>query len=763
MAGNTINVSLLLDTAAFQRSLNSVERRLNNFSRTASAIGTNLTQSISLPLAALAGSAVTAFGEFESLERAFAAVAAEGTNVSEEIERLRKIAQAPGLGFSQAVQASTRLQAVGLSAGQAARVVEQFGNAVARSGGGAESLDGAVLALTQIASKGKISAEEINQLSERIFEIRPALQAAFGTADSEQLQKLGISAEEFIARTTEELAKLERVNGGLANSFENFRDSARQALTDIGREIATTIDLEGILDRISNALLSAATFFRNLSPEAKRLAINIGLIAIAAGPVLIIIAKLASVFTLATQGLNILIGGVKSLGAAFVFLTTPAGITVAAILAIIAAIGFLYSEFEGVRKIINGVSDAIVALGGVAKSVVGNIVDGFKNLFNQDFSKAGENFKKAFSESLIFNTAKVAGDAFDKGFTDGSNRVKTKIDEIRAKIKQLATPATGAGGAGAGTAAFDLGGFERAQGGGAGAALDPALSKAQQIKDTFDNALTKFINSIKTVSSGRVGLLDLGLSTPIINEQKDALLEYEKSLKLINETAAVFGTNPLEETFRATEAALKAAIAQFGPASEAVRILREEYDKLKVTTNEVVDAFNKAITGAINESLNSLAFSFGEFFGQLAAGSTTLRNFAVSLLGGVADALIQFGKLAIAAGIAAEGIKRALQTLNPVAAIAGGVALVALGTFVKSQAAKLTKLAKGGLAFGPTLAVVGDNPAARTDPEVIAPLSRLRDMLGGSIGGGFVAETRISGSDLALLVSRANLRNERIR
>ena len=96
--------------------MNRLERDINRFQRRFEKIGTNLTQSISLPLAALASSAVTAFGEFESLERAFAAVAAEGTNVSEEIERLRKIAQAPGLGFSQAVQASTRLQAVGLSA-----------------------------------------------------------------------------------------------------------------------------------------------------------------------------------------------------------------------------------------------------------------------------------------------------------------------------------------------------------------------------------------------------------------------------------------------------------------------------------------------------------------------------------------------------------------------------------------------------------------------------------------------------------------------
>lgn len=38
-------------------------------------------------------------------------------------------------------------------------------------------------------------------------------------------------------------------------------------------------------------------------------------------------------------------------------------------------------------------------------------------------------------------------------------------------------------------------------------------------------------------------------------------------------------------------------------------------------------------------------------------------------------------------------------------------------------------LAKGGLAYGPTLAIVGDNPNAAVDPEVISPLSRLSAMI----------------------------------
>ncbi|MNO44240.1 hypothetical protein D3C76_344770 [compost metagenome] len=44
----------------------------------------------------------------------------------------------------------------------------------------------------------------------------------------------------------------------------------------------------------------------------------------------------------------------------------------------------------------------------------------------------------------------------------------------------------------------------------------------------------------------------------------------------------------------------------------------------------------------------------------------------------------------------------------------------------------IPKLAKGGLAYGPTLAMVGDNKGAAADPEVISPLSTLQDMLSSS-------------------------------
>lgn len=45
---------------------------------------------------------------------------------------------------------------------------------------------------------------------------------------------------------------------------------------------------------------------------------------------------------------------------------------------------------------------------------------------------------------------------------------------------------------------------------------------------------------------------------------------------------------------------------------------------------------------------------------------------------------------------------------------------------------QIPRLAKGGLVNQPTLAMVGDNPNARNDPEVISPLSKLKSMLADS-------------------------------
>ena len=86
-----------------------------------------------------------------------------------------------------------------------------------------------VLALSQIQSKGYVSAEEINQIAERLPQIRTLMLAAFGTASSEAIKDLGLSSEQFIEGITTQLEKLPRASGGIKNSLENFSTPSNRA------------------------------------------------------------------------------------------------------------------------------------------------------------------------------------------------------------------------------------------------------------------------------------------------------------------------------------------------------------------------------------------------------------------------------------------------------------------------------------------------------------------------------------------------------
>jgi len=66
----------------------------------------------------------------------------------------------------------------------------------------------------------------------------------------------------------------------------------------------------------------------------------------------------------------------------------------------------------------------------------------------------------------------------------------------------------------------------------------------------------------------------------------------------------------------------------------------------------------------------------------------------------------------------------------------------------------LPALATGGLAYAPTMAMVGDNPNANINPEVIAPLDKLKSMIGFGEEGGMLT-ARVSGDDLLFVLNRA--------
>lgn len=101
------------------------------------------------------------------------------------------------------------------------------------------------------------------------------------------------------------------------------------------------------------------------------------------------------------------------------------------------------------------------------------------------------------------------------------------------------------------------------------------------------------------------------------------------------------------------------------------------------------------------------------------------------------------------AGAAAKTMKA--HASIPFAGIAIGIGMVAALIGVM---ASLPKFADGGIAYGPTLGIFGEYAGAANNPEVVAPLDRLKALIGDT-GGGFSGrlEARLRGRDIVLALA----------
>ena len=158
---------------------------------------------------------------------------------NKHLDDLRNFANSTPFEFEFLTDASRRLQNVGVEGERIVPIMTAVGNAVAAAGGNSETLDGVTLALSQIIAKGKVSAEELNQLSERGVSGLRILESQTGKSKAEVLklaEQGKISSDVFI------------------QAFENF---SRQNYGESMAKQSKTFN--GALSTIKDALLTTST------------------------------------------------------------------------------------------------------------------------------------------------------------------------------------------------------------------------------------------------------------------------------------------------------------------------------------------------------------------------------------------------------------------------------------------------------------------------------------------------------------------------
>lgn len=166
----------------------------------------------------------------------------------------------------------------------------------------------------------------------------------------------------------------------------------------------------------------------------------------------------------------------------------------------------------------------------------------------------------------------------------------------------------------------------------------------------------------------------------------------------------------------ATNAGLRSLYAK------RIEDLQETLEKMTDVNEGMVD-----IASQINNMIQESVVSGFEGLGEAIATGDPLEALR-GMLSSMMDMLKQFGSALVATGLAAEALKKVL--VNPFAAIAAGGALIVAATAAKASLQKAaTPMANGGIVYGETFARVGEYPGASYNPEVVAPLDKLRKLI----------------------------------
>lgn len=199
---------------------------------------------------------------------------------AEQMAALREFGSQSPISLSVWTKAQQQMLAFGVETSKVIPMLGAVQDAVAAAGGTEEEISGVVRALSQMASKGKLSAEELNQIGERGIDAAGVVAQAFGTTAAdirEQITAGTLTVEEFFDGFVKgsEMA-FGGAAEGLRQTFTGTIDRLMGAQRRIGEIFATPLvdpDGGGALVELGNAVADMLNNFEDAArPLGRELA-----------------------------------------------------------------------------------------------------------------------------------------------------------------------------------------------------------------------------------------------------------------------------------------------------------------------------------------------------------------------------------------------------------------------------------------------------------------------------------------------------------
>jgi hypothetical protein len=763
---SSINLRFFANIAPLITGLNKAERALDRAGRQMQATGKRLTMQLTAPIAGMGAIAVNTFQAFEqqmaevkavsgatgaefealkknaeklgastiftakevgALQAEFARLGFSADEITKVTEATLYLAQASGEDLARSAEiAGATIRAFGLDASQTTHVADVMAESFNKSALDLSTFADAMKYVGPVAAAAGISLEETSAML-AVLSNSGIKGSMAGTALRKIIGDLGAGAEPV----TEKIKQLAASGITFSDANEEVGRTAQSALLVLAKGSAQIDPLTASFEKADGAAKAMAETmgattqgaFKNLQSAFEGLMISVGEI------ISVALVPLVKALTSVLSTLNEMPGPIKIVAVVIAGLVAAIGpllftfglmqrnfvLMLPYITKIGAALRFM--AIQGLRMLIGPIGIAVVALaalGAIAiyvgynfeafKAMALNAVRGFVNLGISYLN----NWIKVFNgvaDALGMDGIKI--ELFDKLEMEAVPKLKS-ISQVAKEVKR------------------DVG----AMFGGSTA-----------------SAVTKGAAEIIGVEGDTTGTGDAASGSGVAG-----VVSSFKSLAKV-----------APKSMNTAVAAMKAGAVQMASPIQAMTM---EQFKLIEATKQLSKDISSAITGAAT----SFAIGIGEMIGAAAVGGAGIADFGTFALQSLAGLLQQVGEMAIQTGIALLGIQVALKTLNPAVAIAGGIALVALASGIRTSLAKkagaiqgggtIPALAEGGIATGPTLALIGEGRG----PEAVIPLDKLEGMMGGFGNQSNVVVTgRIQGSDILISSERAERQRSRYR